>query len=290
MSKVRFSLQSHWMPEAWYPDLAVESERLGFDVFWVGDHVAAPIEYEPRYPFGTTGRPTMRPETPLPDVFAVLAAAAMRTDRIRVGTNVTVLPMRPLLLTARSAATVQNLSGGRFVLGVGIGWQREEFEAIGMPFTRRGARTDDMLELLPKLWTGEVVEHDGLAASFGPLMLSPGVCAPIPIMGSGHSAAGLRRSARLNGWCGPPGPSLEENLQIRDRLLAEREAVGRLDEPFQMWFRPGHGSAEEIAAYVEAGFEHLTLTPAYGGTPDTLEEALEGIRSAAVTALPAAVV
>jgi probable F420-dependent oxidoreductase len=193
---VRFSVQGYWMPEAWIPLVAQEVERAGFEGFWYGDHIAAPIEYEGNYLYSEDGRPSMRLETPIADVFLALAGAAAVTERIMLGSSVVVLPMRPPLITARAVTTLQNMSGGRFRLGIGVGWQREEFEAIGMPFDQRGKRADEILELLPKLWTGEPVEHDGLTCRFGPLRLSPPVVTKVPLLGSGTTAPALRRSAR----------------------------------------------------------------------------------------------
>jgi probable F420-dependent oxidoreductase len=256
--------------------VALEAERVGFDCFWIGDHIAAPVHYEPAYRYNASGRPTMRPTTPLVDVFGALTAAAAVTERIGVGTNVAVLPMRPPLITARAALTAQNLSGGRFRLGIGVGWMREEFAAIGMPFDRRGTRTDEILALLGRLWTGAEVEHDGLTGAFGSLRLSPPAVAPIPILGSGVSDPALRRSARLDGWCGPPGLTLDETVAIRSRLPA--------DAAFELWAHPGGGTRPEVDAYREAGFDRLVLVPAYDATPRTLEQARDGVRAAARSA------
>lgn len=277
----KFSLQAYWMPEAWYPQIALEAERAGFSCFWIGDHIAAPIDYQPVYRYNANGRPTMVPTTPLVDTFGALTAAAAVTERIALGTNVAVLALRPPLITARAVLTAQNMSGGRFRLGVGVGWMKEEFDAIGTPFDRRGARTDEILELLPRLWTGEEVAHDGLTCSFGPLRLSPPAVAPIPLLGSGATTPALRRSSRLDGWCGPPGLTLEQTLEIRSLLEEGRAAADRAGTPFEMWAHPGRGTPEDIEAYRDAGFEHLALIPAYNATPASLDEARAGVRAAA---------
>jgi probable F420-dependent oxidoreductase len=277
----RFSLQAYWMPEAWYPRVALEAERAGFDGFWIGDHVAAPIRYAPAYRYRASGRPTMVPKTPLVDTFGALTAAAAVTGRISIGTNVAVVAMRPPLLTARAALTAQNLSGGRFRLGIGVGWMREEFAALGMPFENRGARTDEIIALLRRLWTGEEIAHDGPTCAFAELRLWPPAVAPIPILGSGTAKPALRRSARLDGWCGPPGLLLEQTIAIRESLEAQRLCAGKNDEPFELWVHPGQGSPAEIAVYRNAGFRNLVLTPAYAATPSTIDEARDGVHAAA---------
>jgi probable F420-dependent oxidoreductase len=269
------------MPEAWIPLVAQEVERAGFEGFWYGDHVAAPIEYEGNYLYSEDGRPSMRLETPIADVFLALAGAAAVTERIMLGSSVVVLPMRPPLITARAVTTLQNMSGGRFRLGIGVGWQREEFEAIGMPFDQRGKRADEILELLPKLWTGEPVEHDGLTCRFGPLRLSPPVVTKVPLLGSGTTAPALRRSARLDGWCSPPSLALQEAIDVRAALEAERAAVGRADEHFEMWVHPEGGTSDKIDAFREAGFDRFLLLPGYGRPPTTLNDCLAGVREAA---------
>jgi probable F420-dependent oxidoreductase len=281
MSISRASLQAYWMPAGWYAPVALEAERAGFAAFWIGDHIAAPIDYSSTYLYATTGRSPMSDRTPLIDTFAALASAAAVTSRIRVGTNVLVLPMRPPLITARAAATVQDLSGGRFLLGVGVGWPREEFEALGQPFDRRGARTDEILELLPRLWSGDPVQHSGMTCEFATLRLWPPVCAPIPLLGSGSSEAALRRSARLDGWCGPPAMSIEETIEVRDRLLSERRAAGLEDRPFDLWVRPGRSSVEEITSYRAAGFDQLVVIAGRGKVPESLNDACESVGTAA---------
>jgi probable F420-dependent oxidoreductase len=284
MSAPHTSIQAYWMPEAWYPEVAREAERAGFSCFWIGDHVAAPIEYEPAYRYSSNRRPTMIPTTPLVDTFGALTAAAAVTERIALGTNIAVLPMRPPLITARAVLTAQNMSHGRIRLGIGVGWMREEFEAIGMPFDRRGERTDEILDLLPRLWTGQEVEHCGLTCSFGPLRLSPPAEARIPILGSGTTARALARSARLDGWCGPPGLTLERTREVRAAIDQQRTASDRAGDPFELWVHPGKGTTEEIAMYREAGFEHLVMIPAYAATPRSLDEARSGVQAAAQAA------
>jgi probable F420-dependent oxidoreductase len=281
MTLSRSSLQAYWMPADWYAPVAVEAERAGFDAFWIGDHIAAPIDYSSTYLYTDTGRSPMSDRTPLIDTFAALASVAAVTRRIKLGTNVLVLPMRPPLITARAAATVQDLSRGRFLLGVGVGWQREEFDALGQPFDRRGARTDEILELLPRLWSGDPIEHSGITCEFATLRLWPPVCAPIPLLGSGRTDAALRRSARLDGWCGPPAMALEETIEVRDRLLSGRKITGLEGRPFDLWVRPGRSSAEEIASYRAAGFEQLVVIAGRGKVPESLDEACESVRIAA---------
>ncbi len=163
------------------------AEALGFHLVMACDHVAITADVEDRYP------------APLYDPFTTLAWLAGVTQKVELGTTVAIIPYRSPLLVARMAATLDRLSGGRFILGVGIGWAEQEFEALGLPFHRRGAMTDDYLEAIKTLWAEDVASHDGPFVSFRGVHTAP---APAqtphpPIWVGGHSEAALRRTARL---------------------------------------------------------------------------------------------
>jgi probable F420-dependent oxidoreductase len=213
-------------------ELARIAEEVGFDGILASDHLFYPEKLESAYPYSEDGHPGFTPDTPWPEPFAAIAAMSAVTRRIRFATMVYILPLRHPLVAAKAAATVAELSGGRLVLGVGAGWMKEEFDALGVDFATRGRRTDEMIEVLRALWAGGMVEHHGRDYDFERLQLCPAPAQPIPIYVGGVSPAALRRAARLgDGWLGS-GNDPAEVPAILERLRALRREAGRESQPF----------------------------------------------------------
>src|SRR5436190_3820610 len=144
--------------------LAQAAEELGFDSVWQADHIVIPERIASSYPYSPDGRFTTLPTEPYLEPLAGLSFLAGATRRVRLGTHVLILPYRHPLLTAKMVSTIDNLSGGRFDFGIGVGWMREEFDALGLDertFTRRGAATDEQLRILRMLWTEDVTSFEG---------------------------------------------------------------------------------------------------------------------------------
>ena len=217
-------------------DFCRAAEGWGYDALWTWDHLAIPAQAASELDLG--GQPGMRLDpalerllTPVYESTSVLLHAAALTARIKLGTNVAVLPLRNPVLNARMLATLDLLSGGRLIYGVGVGWLQEEAEAMAMPWDHRGARSDEHIALLRTLWTAE-----GAAAGFQGRFyrvppISPGplpVQKPFPpIIVGGHSKAALRRTGRLSdGWSAGPLPPAE--LAARFGIAQEAaRAAGR---------------------------------------------------------------
>jgi probable F420-dependent oxidoreductase len=245
--------------------MAQRAEALGFEAMWVPNHLVAPHQFEPAYPYQATGRPRFSPDTPFADPWIMITHLAGQTRTLQLGVGVFVLPLYNPFAAAKAVATTQELSGNRVLFGVGIGWMKEEFEIVGEPFARRAARTEEMLVVMKKLWTGRPVEHQGEWYRFDTLQMSPGVAAP-PILWGGTSAPALERAARLcDGWFGPPSP-IEQTLAVREALLRNLAAAGRDPSQFSIWARASETiDAAVIGRYRDAGFKHLALRP-----PDAL--------------------
>jgi probable F420-dependent oxidoreductase len=259
---VKVSMQLFGLAAEDYLPLVVRAEELGLECVWLADHVVTPLAFEKKYPYAASGDPGFRPETPLTDVAVTLGYLAARTSRIGLGTGVFVLPMRNPFHVARSWAALQNLSGGRAVFGVAAGWMKEEFDAVGVEFADRGARTDEMLDVLALLWSGEPVEYHGRHYDFGPVHFAGAPTAPIPLVFGGHAGPALRRAAsRGTGWFGP-NLDLAQTLALTRRIDRLRAQVGRGDEPFDHYVRL-HGDITPAAlrAYEDAGYEHLVFSP-----------------------------
>lgn len=192
------------------------AEDAGLDSLWVADHVVYPLRSESKYPYREDGAP-FTPDDGFLEALTTLAAIAGATERIRLGTSVLVLPMREPLQAAKTIATLDVVSGGRMIVGVGVGWWAEEFRALGAEFERRGRRMDEQIAILRALWRGVAVSHRGEFYEFDELVCKP---QPIqhegpPLLIGGLGAAGRRRAGMVgDGWhaLGSHGPALADGM------------------------------------------------------------------------------
>lgn len=256
------SIQLFGLPAQQYAPIAQRADVLGFEAIWLADHVITPLEFARTYPYKESGDPGYRPQTPLADVAVTLGYLAACTRRIKLGTGVFVLPLRNPFVVARAWASLQNLSGGRAILGVGAGWMAEEFVAVGEDFRTRGARLDEMLDVLTLLWSGQPVSHAGRFFRFPPVQFGGPPEVEIPIVVGGHSDAALRRAAtRASGWFGP-----DVDLDVTRRMVQQidrfRDEAGRSHLQFTHYVRlRGPITASNAEAYREAGLTHLVFSP-----------------------------
>jgi probable F420-dependent oxidoreductase len=185
--------------------MAVALEDLGFASFWAPDHIVLFDEHVSAYPYSHDGRFPFPAEQGFLETSLVLLAAASVTTRLRIGTGVEILPLRNPVVRAKEIATLDVLSGGRFDYGIGVGWLREEFDAIGVPFEGRGRRANEMIEAMKALWTQERSAFHGDVFHFTDVSAWP---KPVqqphpPIIVGGNSQAAFRRAARTgDGWYG----------------------------------------------------------------------------------------
>ena len=243
--------------------LVPRADELGFEAVWLGEHLVRPARFESAYPYSPTGsaQEVWPAETPLSDPWVALGHLAAMTSQIRLATGVYVLPLRNPFVTARALATLHAVSGGRAVCGVGAGWNREEFEIVGEDFENRGARMDEIIGILRRLWSGEGFSHSGTFYRFAEVRLGPAQNPPIPVVMGGHSPPALRRAGRLgDGWYSTATGTLGEMVGFRARIEQARAEAGRAPEPFDYFIRMnGELDARNAARYRDAGFEHLTL-------------------------------
>lgn len=259
--------------------LAPEIERLGYDGITLPDHVFTPLDPVGAYPYSADGKPPFRPTAPWPDQLVLIAAVGARTSTVQLMTAVTVLPLRHPLLLAKAAATAARVCGGRLTLGVGAGWQREEFEALDVDFERRGGLLADAIGGLRRLWGEQPVEYRGKHFAFGPLQMEP-VPPPIPIIVGGGSPAAVQRAARLgDGWI-LPGQPLEGIPRELERLRAALASEGRSAEGFRAFVPCLGADAGEIARILEPGVTDITVMPwPHPGKEDTtVSQKLESLR------------
>ena len=214
-------------------ELARICEAVGFHGVFVADHLYYPQELESRYPYTENGIPPFNAETEWPEVWAAISAMAAVTTTLRFNTGTYIAPLRHPLVVAKAVATASAISQGRVALGAGVGWAKEEYDQLGENFHTRGARLDEMIEILRKVWAGGMVEHHGRYYDFDLLQMVPKPLAPVPIYIGGKSEPALRRAARNDGWFGSgDGPS--EVLEILGRLHGYRREYDRQHQAFDI--------------------------------------------------------
>ncbi len=263
--------------------LAQTAEGLGFGSLWVSDHVVIPARIESPYPYSPDGRFHLGPTGPYFEPLTALTYLAGATERIRLGTHVLILPYRNPVVMAKEIATLDVLSGGRVDLGIGVGWMREEFEALGYDyFDRRGAVTDEQVRVMKALWTEEVASFEGEFYRFEPVGAHPHPRQRPhpPIWVGGHTRPAIRRAARIgDGWL-PIGARPPANLPPAEiaaglaRLLEEASKVGRDGAAIKICFSTGLTPRERA----EAGPERRP----FDGTPDQIAADLAAYRAAGV--------
>jgi probable F420-dependent oxidoreductase len=241
-------------------------ELAGFDGMFLGDHVVTMSIGSSEYPYAANP-PTFRRDAPRPDPLLALANVAAVTERISLGTAVLVAPLRHPVLLARAAASLQELCGGRFVLGLGAGWLESEFVPLGVPFSQRGVYLDEMLDVLPRLLAGDVVDHAGAAYDIRPVELTP-PSPVVPIFVGGHGRRALARAARADGWFGPP-VDLATTLELSRALHDARRCCGTDDRAFTIVARlPAGADGDTVAEYRQHGFDELAISPFRSGIVD----------------------
>jgi probable F420-dependent oxidoreductase len=240
-----------------------EAEDRGFESIWLPEHVVLFDDYGSSYPYSPDGRFPAGGDAGMLEPLNALTFLAAVTDRVRLGTGICLVPQRNPVYTAKAVTDLDSLSGGRVEFGVGIGWLREEFEAVGMPFEKRGARTDEHLAVMKTLWCDDVSEFHGEHYDLNPCRMYPKpVQSPHPpIHIGGESDAALRRVARLGqGWFtfNRLPEDLPEPLDRLDAALAEqgrsRDDVTLSVSPYLKPITP-----DMIEKYAAAGVDRLIV-------------------------------
>ena len=242
--------------------LAQFVESQGFESVWTFEHVMVPVEYESKYPYNKEGKMGGGSDNPFLDPLIALTAVAAHTKTLRLGTGVNILSQANPLLLAKQAASLDVLSGGRFMLGAGIGWLKEEFEAMGVPFERRGARYDDYVVAMRKVWSGEVVEHQSDFINWTNFQSYPTPVQEggIPVIIGGSKGKIFERIARLgDGWFAPTNdaaglaPMLEPLKAACNDIGRDYDSV----EITSMW--DNQGGLDAIKAFADIGVSRVLV-------------------------------
>ena len=226
--------------------IAQTAEANGFESIWTFEHVMIPVDLKSKYPYNETGDLGLPAETPLFDPLVTLAALSAHTKTINLGTGVNIVAQTNPLLLAKQVASLDLFCGGRLLFGAGIGWLAEEFDALGVPFERRGARFDDYMVAIKKVWSGEVVEHESDFLSWHgfksyPL---PEKKAKTPIIIGGNAGKVFQRIARYgDGWFIPPMPMEQLPKQLK-KLHEQCKKEGRTSGAIELTtlWDPSEGS------------------------------------------------
>ncbi|MEV2225262.1 TIGR03619 family F420-dependent LLM class oxidoreductase [Nocardia vinacea] len=231
---MKFTVGIALSPLEQLPELAKTAEECGFSSIALPDSLFYMKSAAAKYPYTADGSRFWGPDTPWVDPLIGATAMAAVTSRIRFYTNVLKLGSRNPLLLARQVGSVANLSGNRFGFGVGIGWAPEEFEWCGVPYADRGARVDEMIEVIKLVLDGGMVEYHGKFFDFEPLQISPAPSEPVPFYIGGHTAPALRRAAKVgDGWTSAM-MTYDELCVTIGKLDALRTEFGRESVPFEI--------------------------------------------------------
>jgi probable F420-dependent oxidoreductase len=254
-------------------DVARIADACGIDGLALPDHVLCPETITTPYPYDPDGRPPFDPSTPWPDPWVAIGAMAAVSTRLCFLTSVYVLPMRNPFLVAKAVGTAAVLSQDRVILGVGVGWMREEFALLGQDFQTRGRRTDEAMGVLRSLWRGGLVEHHGHFYAFDRLQMSPAPRKPVPIWVGGLTEPALRRAARLgDGWISMVH-SVREIEDFAARLRALRAECDRADEPFDICVWSVASDIDYLRRLEDVGVSAVLTVPwfLYPGDPASLD-------------------
>ena len=253
------------------PEVARIYEDNGLESLWVPEHLVFPAEMPPRYPYTDSGYPVVTPDTPTYDPWVVLAYVAAATERIRLATNVFILPLRHPLQTARSVVTLDRVSGGRVTLGIGVGWLPDEFEYLDVDFADRGRRTDAAIDTIRRLWSEDVIEVHDEHFDFGPVKFNPKPLQKpsIPIEVGGSSKPALRRAGRLgDGWIEIGSRDLDDFTAKLGVVMMAREDAGRAG-PFEVTAGAAlaGGGLDGYRRLEDAGVTRIMATPPRSPSP-----------------------
>ena len=244
---------------------AAKAEELGFESYWLGDHAIFPVNTDTPYPGGAPGEAAPDVFLQIPDQFMALARASAVTKTLKLGTGVCLVAERSPLITAQQVASLDNMSGGRVLFGVGAGWNREECEILGGDFDHRWGNVQDNVLAMKQLWTEDQAEYHGKFADFPPVYCYPKPTHkphPPVLLGGAVSDLLIKRTARWgDGWL-PIVDSPEDYANAADRLTKAAEDIGRDPATLDLTAYGLSGqwrTADDMRAFEKAGATRLIV-------------------------------
>jgi len=242
--------------------LAQKAEECGFESLWTVEHVVIPQGFQTPYPYSKDGKIPGGEDVAIPDPLLPLGFVAALTKKIRLATGVMILPQRHPLYVAKEMATLDLLSGGRTILGIGSGWLKEEFDALGLDFHVRGARTDEAIKVLRAAWCENPSSFHGKHFNFGPLMSfpKPAQTKGIPVHIGGHSPAAARRAGRLGDGFFPALGEIPKLKELFAIMSAEAQKAGRDPDAIELSCM-GRTSVDSVKALQDIGIARMVVAP-----------------------------
>jgi probable F420-dependent oxidoreductase len=245
--------------------LATSAEELGFSTLYAVEHVVFTDDYERKYPYSQVGELPGPTHMNLFDPFIALTYAAAVTSRVRLATGISLVPMHNPVILAKEIASLDQLSGGRFMLGAGIGWMAEEFEAAGVPFEQRAKRTDEYIDAMKQLWGEDRASYSGQFVNFKNIRCNPKPVkrGALPITFGGETTAAMRRVARQgSGWFGYMNSpeQAEEKIKKLHKILAEH---GRKPQDVELIITPNdpkYAAPDSLKRYRDAGVSEIVIS------------------------------
>jgi len=257
--------------------LAQLAEQVGIESMWTVEHVAIPVGYQSQYPYNKSGRLPGDENVPIPDPVLPLAFVAAVTRTIRLATGILILPQRHPAYVAKEFATLDVLSNGRAILGVGVGWLAEEFAAVNVPFAERAARTEESMRAIRSLWAARPTAFDGRFYKWPAIESNPKPIQPrgVPIVVGGHTEAAARRAARLGNGFFPARGDRDSLTRLFGALREECAKIGRKAEEIELTSGvPGKTDVDAARRYEDMGVRRLTIGPS-GLDEDSIRRGLE---------------
>lgn len=244
---------------AYTTGLARLAEQLGFESIWPVEHVVMPEHYESKYPYSPDGRMPI-PDAAIPDPIIWNTFAAAQTTNLVLGTAMVILPQHNPLVYAKALASLDALSGGRTILGVGLGWLKEEADAVGTDFSNRGKRTDEYIEAMRVLWRDRIASYQGEFVSFNEVKCSPHPVREggIPIHVGGHSKAAARRAGRLGDGFLPLGGSLSQLGELFELAKQTAREAGRDPDAIELTYS-GTTTHDAALAIEQTGADRMLV-------------------------------
>ncbi len=253
--------------------VAAAAERAGFATLWAGEHVVMVDESASRYPYSGDGQIAVPADADWLDPLVALSFAAAATSRIELATGVLLLPEHNPVIVAKQAASLDSLSGGRLSLGVGVGWSKEEFEALGVPFARRAQRTEEYVAAMRTLWRDDIASFSGEFVAYDRIRVNPKPRRRrIPVIVGGNSDAALRRAATWgDGWYGFNIADVEEAASRASLLRSMCRAAGREPGDLRLSVALQNPVPADIGRLADIGVDELVLVASPPADPIAAE-------------------
>lgn len=256
-------------------ELCKRAEQVGFESVWGGEHVIMPDDIGSKYPYTPDGKIPAEPDTPIPDPLIWLAYVSAAAPSLKLGTCILIVPQRNPLVLAKELATLDRLSGGKVELGLGVGWMKEEFDALGIEWARRGARNDEYIAAMRELWKGPHAEFHGEFVDFQPVTCSPRpVKGDIPVLVGGDSEAAIRRAVKIADGYFPGEGDPEQLKALITRVRNAAEDAGRDPDSIEINAMFGVQMADPVAGVEqmkEIGVGRIMVPAFFFAGPDGVD-------------------